>query len=203
MHQKIHEHFRINDPVLFSVIEQLGPPETGLRSINHFHSLCREIINQQLSGKVGDVITARFESLCKNGIVPEQVLVLSDETLRKTGMSWSKVRFIKSLADAVQSGVFGLEGLEGLGGLEDEEVIEQLTKVKGIGRWTAEMFLMFSMGREDIFSHGDLGLRRAIQKLYGFKKEPTKKQIEKLEKRWKPYRTYACKILWASLSLKP
>lgn len=199
MHQKIHEHFRINDPVLFAVIEHLGPLETGVQSVNHFHSLCREIINQQLSGSVGDVITARFESLFPKGISPEYVLALPDETIRNTGMSWSKVQFIKSLAIAVQSGVFGLEGLEGLERFEDEEVIEQLIRVKGIGRWTAEMFLMFSLGREDIFSHGDLGLRRAIQKLYGFKKEPTKKQIEKLEKRWIPYRTYACRVLWRSL----
>lgn len=180
-------------------MDHMGPLETGSRSVNHFHSLCREIINQQLSSKVGDVLTVRFEALCANGVAPEHVLALSDEALRNTGMSWSKVGFIKSLAEAVRSGIFGSKGLEGLEELDNEEVIVRLTKVKGIGRWTAEMFLMFSLGREDVFSHGDLGLRRAIQKLYGFKKEPTRKQIEKLEKRWTPYRTWACRALWKSL----
>ncbi len=199
MNRTIRHHFRVKDPELFAVIEKLGPLESDTRSGNHFRSLCREIISQQLSGRVGDVITARFEALCVNRIEPERILELCDESMRNTGMSWSKVRFIKALAEAVRSGMFGEEGLDGLEELGDEEVIVRLTKVKGIGRWTAEMFLMFSLGRDDVFSHGDLGLRRAIQKLYGFKKEPTKKQIEKLEKRWTPYRTWACRVLWRSL----
>ena len=83
----------------------------------------------------------------------------------------------------------------------DEDVIVELTKIKGIGRWTAEMFLMFTLGREDIFSYGDLGLRKGIMKLYGYKKEPTEQQMEKLATRWKPYRTYAARILWRSLEI--
>ena len=92
------------------------------------------------------------------------------------------------------------KGLEELEGLDDEEVIIELTKLNGIGRWSAEMFLMFSLGREDVFSYGDLGLRRAIQKLYKLKTEPTQKKAEKIANKWKPYRTYACRILWRSVS---
>ena len=86
--------------------------------------------------------------------------------------------------------------------MQDEEVIVELTKVKGIGRWTAEMFLIFTLGREDVFSFGDLGLKKGLMKVYGFKKEPTKKQIEKIVKNWSPYKSFASRILWGSLELE-
>jgi DNA-3-methyladenine glycosylase II len=92
--------------------------------------------------------------------------------------------------------------LEKLDKLSNEEIIRELTQVKGIGPWTAEMFLMFSLKREDVFSHGDLGLRNAIQKIYGFKEKPTIQQVEKIIKKWSPYKTYACRILWKSLMIK-
>lgn len=201
MDQTIRHHFRSRDPLLFAVLEHILSWDDPLERSDYYVSLCQSIISQQLSGKAADTIIARFETLLGNNVTPDTVLQVSEEQLRAAGMSWSKVRFLRALAEAIQQGVFGEEGLEGLDGLENEEVIVRLTKVKGIGRWTAEMFLMFTLKREDVFSYGDLGLKRAIQKLYGFKKEPTPKQIAKLEKHWSPYRTWACRILWKSLEL--
>jgi len=199
MDKKILLHFQSVDPILASLIEKVGPL-TISKSTDYFFHLCREIIGQQLSGKVADVIFARFEKLFSHKkITPQTVLKYSEETLRSTGMSWSKTRFIRDLAQTVVNKDINLEQLAQR---NNEEVIKELTKVKGIGPWTAEMFLMFTLGREDIFSHGDLGLRRAIQKLYHFKKEPTRKQIEKISRKWSPYRTYACRILWNSLDQK-
>ncbi|MEK9143248.1 MAG: DNA-3-methyladenine glycosylase 2 family protein [Patescibacteria group bacterium] len=161
--------------------------------------LCDDIIGQQLSSKVADVLIVRFHKLFPgNRITPRAVLALSEETLRGTGMSWSKTRFIRDLAQHVLTKSIQLDQLAKL---SDQDVIKELTKVKGIGPWTAEMFLMFTLGREDVFSYGDLGLRNAIKKLYGFKKDPTIKQMEKIVNKWKPYRTYAARILWKSLEL--
>ena len=193
-------HFRIVDPVLFSVAQTIILEEHAIRSPNrYFVSLCSEIIGQQLSGKVADVIVDRFEKLfSKRMVTPKRVLSVSEETLRGTGMSWSKARFIRDLAQQVLTKSIQLDKLTQL---PDQEVIKELTRVKGIGPWTAEMFLMFTLGREDVFSYGDLGLRKAISKLYGFKKDPTQRQMEKIVNKWKPYRTYAARILWKSLEL--
>lgn len=193
-------HFQIVDPILFSVASIVMLEDRDVRlPDDYFVSLCENIIGQQLSGKVSDVIFARFEKLFpKKNITPRTVLKLSEEKLRTTGMSWSKTRFIRDLAQKVLDTSVRLDHLSTL---PDEEVIKELTKVKGIGPWTAEMFLMFTLGREDIFSYGDLGLKNAIKKLYGFKKDPTIKQMEKIVNKWKPYRTYAARILWKSLEL--
>lgn len=201
MHHKAFVHFRLVDPILFSVARIIMLEEREVRtSDKYFVSLCEDIIGQQLSGKVSDVIFGRFKKLfpAKN-ITPRTVLKLSEEKLRTTGMSWSKTRFIRDLA---QKALDKSVQLDQLAQLADQEVIKELTKVKGIGPWTAEMFLMFTLGREDVFSYGDLGLKNAIKKLYGFKKDPTVKQMEKIVNKWKPYRTWAARILWKSLELK-
>lgn len=199
MNKKITVHFQTVDPILYSFLEK-HPSLTTItneKSPDYFKNLCREIIGQQLSGKVADVLFDRFEKLFSNKLVtPKRVFPLSEKILRGTGMSWSKTRFIRDLADKVLRKQLHLEKLNEL---TDQDVIRELTRVKGIGPWTAEMFLMFTLGREDVFSYGDLGLRRAIQKLYSFKKEPSMKQMEKIVNRWKPYRTYAARILWKSL----
>ncbi len=191
-------HFRIVDPILYSIAQTITLDDPSFRSSNrYFVSLCSEIIGQQLSGKVADVLFDRFEKLFpKRNVTPKRVLGISEETLRRTGMSWSKTRFIRDLARQV---VDKSVRLESLSTLSDAEVIKELTRVKGIGPWTAEMFLMFSLGREDVFSYGDLGLRNAMKKLYGFKKDPTVRQMERIVNKWKPYRTYAARILWKSL----
>ncbi len=165
---------------------------------DYFINLTRSIIGQQLSGKAASTIIGRFENLFpKKKISAKYLINLSDEVLRKVGMSYSKASFIKDLAKKILTGEVSFKNINKL---SDEDVINHLTKVKGIGPWTAEMFLMFSLARPNIFSHKDLGLNRAIQKLYGFKKPPTIKQIERIISKWEPYKTFASFALWESLN---
>jgi DNA-3-methyladenine glycosylase II len=131
-------------------------------------------------------------------ITPEKLLTLPDSKIRTVGTSWSKISYLKNLATHIQQKTIHLTKLPDM---NNEDVIQELTKVKGIGPWTAEMFLMFSLGREDVFSYGDLGLRKAIKQLYKFKRDPTHKQLEQIVNRWAPYRTWAARILWRSLEL--
>lgn len=198
MKNNAYDHFQSVDPILFSVAKTITLEAHPSRSPNlYFVSLCEEIIGQQLSGKVADVLFDRFEKLFpKRKVTPQRVLAISEATLRGTGMSWSKARFIRDLAHQVLTKSVQLAQLAQL---SDAEVIHELTRVKGIGPWTAQMFLMFTLGREDVFSYGDLGLRKAMKKLYGFKKDPTQRQMEKIANTWKPYRTFAARILWKSL----
>ena len=182
---------------MFGAAKRVGPVELKWRGPSDFFAaLCNEIVSQQLSDKVAEVLYQRLVSVCGGKITPGKITKLTDQHLRDTGMSWSKVKFIKNLADKVTKKEINLASLTKL---ENELVIEELVKLHGIGPWTAEMFLMFSLGREDVFSHGDLGLRRAIKKLYKFKKEPTRKQIDKIVSKWSPYRSYACLVLWRAV----
>lgn len=199
MDPKIILHFQTVDPILFSVINHIKPFSIE-KSDDYFLDLIEAIICQQLSDKAGATIFSRFQKLFpKEKITPKKVLSLTDAVIRNVGPSWSKVQYIKNIAQAVTDGTLDFCALDTL---NNEEIIKELTKIKGIGPWTAEMFLMFSLGREDVFSFGDLGLKRAIKNLYHFKKEPTRKQIEKISRTWSPYRTYACRILWGSLEIK-
>lgn len=201
MKKKVIQHFKECDEVLFSAIEKVGPlkileksgPET------YFVKLCGEIIGQQLNGKVVKVIFSRFENLFSNKkITPRKVLNIPHKTLRGVGMSHAKARYIRNLAEMIVSKEINFNDFENL---DNEQVAGELCKVKGIGPWTAEMFLMFTLAREDVFSHGDLGLRKAVEKLYSFKTCPTKEQIENIAIKWAPYRTYACLVLWQSLDV--
>lgn len=202
MHAQVRTHFQKTDPVLFAALSALEPVSYELvprKTEDYFEALCDAIISQQLSTKAGATIFGRFKDLYpKKRITPGDTLKLTDEQIRGVGASWSKARFIKDLAQNVSGKDIDLTLLPTL---SDGDVIATLTRIKGIGPWTAEMFLMFTLGREDVFSYGDLGLRRAIQKLYTFKKEPSQKQMEKIVKRWSPYRTYACRILWRTLDM--
>ncbi len=192
----IEKHFSSVDPILARHFYLIADMTLSV-STNPFVDLVESITSQQLSVKAGDTIFRRFKKLFPNGrISAKAILALSDQQIRDVGVSWSKVKYIKAIAEAVQSKKVMFARLPAL---SDEEVIAALTTIHGVGRWTAEMFLMFALGREDIFSYGDLGLRRGIQKLYGFKNEPTLKQMEKIVKKWAPYRTYAARILWRSL----
>ncbi len=192
------KHLRKIDPILAKVIDRTPQPQTKKRRGNYFKSLVEAIISQQLSNKAADTIIARFRQLFKQSGFPTplQVLRMSDDKIRAAGLSYGKISYIKDLAKAIESKQLNMRRLIRL---TDEEVIVHLTQVKGIGRWTAEMFLMFSLERPDVFSHGDLGLRNAIQKLYGFKRPPTVKQIEKIVIKWSPHRTLASRYLWRSL----
>jgi DNA-3-methyladenine glycosylase II len=167
---------------------------------NYFYSLAESIISQQLSVKAADTITKRLIALFpkKRFPTPQDILKLPAAKLRKTGVSGAKVLFLKDLARHVADKRLDFHKFPQW---TDEEIITHLTAVHGIGRWTAEMFLMFSLGRPDVFSPGDQGLKNSIRKLYGFKKEPTAKQMLKLVEVWRPHRTLACRYLWKSLAL--
>lgn len=198
-YHKVTQHFQTHDPLIFSLIETHGVQKICKKPQlnNHFSSLCREIIGQQLSGKVVDVIVARFHALCgTSDPTPNTILALPDQTLCDVGMSWAKVRYVKNLAEHAIAKTIQFDALHTY---DDERVIQELTKVKGIGYWTAEMFLMFTLGRANVFSFGDLGLKNAMKSLYGEKKVNTPKKIERIVQRWSPYKTYACLLLWKSL----
>ena len=208
MEQKI-KHLKRRDPILGSAIKKIGHEKFAAgadyfklpKRPNHFRSLVVAIINQQLSGKAAYTIQKRFEALFpgKKFPTPKDVLKIAPAKMRKVGLSRMKVSFIKDLAKKVLDGTVNFRKMPAW---TDEEVIEHLTSVKGIGRWTAEMFLMFSLGRDDVFSYGDLGLRNAMQRLYKMKSHPTPTQAEKISAAWKPYRTIASRILWASIDTK-
>ena len=186
------------DLVLAEIIKKV-PPFTHRKSENYFISLVESIISQQLSVKAADTIYARFEGLFLGKVItPEEVLELKDDVIRGVGISYQKISYIKDLAEkTLESGIL----FEQFEIMTDEEIIEELIKVKGIGRWTGEMFLMFVMGRPDVFSYGDLGIRNAIQKLYKFDHQPTQEEAEKIAENWKPQRTLACRYLWKSLDM--
>ena len=190
MKQEVRRHFKKVDPILFRAIEQVGELEDIVpqKSSEYFNSLCREIVAQQLGSGAVHAIAGRFNNLFpQKKPKPSYIVAIQEEELRKCGMSWAKARYIKDLAQKVITREVVLSKLSSL---SDEEVIIELTKIKGIGPWTAEMFLMFSLGREDVFSFGDLGLKNAMKKLYGQKKQ------EPIVARWSPYRSWASRILW-------
>lgn len=194
MNKKVIAHFHSVDPLLASVIPLIKPFRLEI-SDDPFSDLVESIICQQLSDKAGATIFARFQTLFPNKkISARAILKLPDKNIRAVGPSWSKVSYIKNVAKA------GLN-FQALQSLDDTQIIQELTKIKGIGPWTAEMFLMFSLGRPDVFSFGDLGLRRAIRKLYNLRKEPKRKRLVQISKKWSPYRSYAARILWRSLEL--
>lgn len=192
---KIHQHFQSVDPVLAKEFKrhkiQLMKP-----SQDYFNSLVESIISQQLSVKVSDVIYKRVVTAVGGTVTPEAILATSPDVLRAQGISFGKISFLKDLATKTIEGVLHFEEFNTL---SDEEISKELLVVKGIGPWTVEMFLMFTMAREDLFSFGDLGLKRAIQKLYNLPSEPTKQELMERSELWKPYRTYACRVLWKSL----
>lgn len=195
--EKAKRHLK-KDRVLRGVINRvnLKPRRAHKR---YFESLCVSIINQQLSGKAADAIEQKFRNLFGGKFPkPEAVLKKSDARLRAAGLSFPKIAYIKSLAKLIQQGKIKFNKFSKL---DDEQIIGQLIQVKGIGRWTAEMFLMFCLNRPDVFSHGDLGLRTAIKKLYKLDRDRHSKKYHALVESWKPYRTAAARYLWASQRL--
>ncbi len=161
-----------------------------------FSEIVDTILGQQLSGKAANTIIGRFKDLYGGRYPkPEQLLKTKDEKIRDCGTSWSKVSYIKNVARAVKSGGLNLKKISQM---SDTEVREELLKIKGIGNWTAEMVLMFTLRRSDIFSPGDMGLQNAIHKHYKVKKGDINKML-KIAKQWEPYRSLACRYLWRSL----
>lgn len=198
MSHKAREHLRKVDPKLTLYLDRIQL-EDLVKSKNLFSELCDMIISQQLSGKAAATIFERFKKLFPNNSVSmDSLLALPDVEIRACGASWAKVRSLKDLAMKVKDGSVKLHDLDKM---SDIEVKDHLIQIKGIGPWTAEMFLMFALVREDVFSMGDLGLKKGIMKVYGFRKDPSLAQIEKIVSLWKPYRSYASRILWKSLEI--
>ena len=184
------------DPKLARIIKVVGKYQITTTS-NYFESLIEAIITQQLAGSAAKAISKRFRGVYgKKFPKPADVLKTSDSKLRKTGLSGMKVKYIKDLSKNIESKKLKLQSLSKL---SDDEIVEQLTEVKGIGRWTAEMFLIFSLGRMDVLPVGDLGLRKGVQLLNSSAKLPTPDEIEELAEKWRPYRTVATWYLWKSL----
>lgn len=188
--------FLKKDPKLAKIIYQVGKYEISLVK-NPYRSLIDAIITQQLSGAAADSISKKFQKLYHGYPKPIDVINTSDSKLRSAGLSKMKVTYIKNLSEKIQSKELRINSLKDK---LDEEIISHLTQVKGIGRWTAEMFLIFSLGRLDVLPVGDLGLKKGIQRLYSMPTLPEKEEIEEIADKWRPYRTVATWYIWKSLN---
>lgn len=197
-HTKAIKHLKKVDPILAVIIEK-APIPVWTQQKDYYRALVETIIGQQLSGKAADTINARFNKLFPGEIyTPADVLKLSDETIRGVGISYSKIKYIKDLSQKTLDKFLDFENIHTL---SDADVMSHLVQVKGIGPWSAEMFMMFVLHRDDIFSTGDLGLKNAMIKLYKLRK-PSPKRLAQISKKWAPYRTWAARYLWMSLDLK-
>jgi DNA-3-methyladenine glycosylase II len=210
--RKAVNHLKKADPVLQAIIKNVGPCRMEFGA-PEFHSLAEAIIYQQLNGKAAVTIFNRFAALAGEPLTPEGILKLSDEQMRGVGLSKQKSAYLKDLAAKTAAGLLDFSKLPEM---PDEEVIEHLTQVKGIGVWTAHMFLMFSLRRPNVLPTGDFGVRMAMYKHYldrqrdkparkGRKRKiklPSPEQMQKIAKCWEPYRSVACWYLWRSLDIK-
>ena len=187
------------DPVLGGLIQSQEPMVYTQRgSGDYFHSLCRTIIGQQVSVKAAATIFGRFEKVTK--LDPKRVARLTEAQTKEIGLSRQKLSYLHDLAGHFVENPKIYNHLEQQ---TDEQVLEELVAVKGIGIWTAQMFLMFTLGRLDVFAPDDIGLQRAMKELYGWEAVPPKKELAAIAERWSPYRTVACWHLWQSLNNEP
>jgi DNA-3-methyladenine glycosylase II len=196
--RKAINHLKKSDPVLSAIIERVGacrmefgPPE--------FHSLAEAIVYQQLNGKAAVTIFNRFATLAGDPVTPEGILKLTDAELRSVGLSKQKSSYLKDMAQRASRGELDFSRLPEM---SDDDVIKHLTQVKGVGVWTAHMFLMFTLRRPNVLPTGDYGIQLAIKKYYKKRKMPKPEQMEKIAKAWEPYRSVACWYLWRSLDIK-
>src|SRR6478735_4922776 len=196
--RKAVAHLRKIDPDLAKVIDKIGPYK-GWPASNgtHFDAVCRSIVFQQLSGKAAGTIHGRFQGLYGGRTpLPDELATTSDEKLRAIGLSRQKSAYLKDLGSRVALGELPIETLHEL---SDEEIISALTQVKGIGRWTAQMFLMFRLGRLDVLPDLDLGIQKGIQRAYRLRKLPPPERVKKIGAKWAPYRTIASWYMWRLL----
>jgi DNA-3-methyladenine glycosylase II len=196
--RKAVNHLKKSDPVLRAIIERVGPCRMEF-GVPEFASLAESIVYQQLNGKAAETIFNRFAALAGEPLTPEGILKLSDEQLRSVGLSKQKSAYLKDLSAKTSAGLLDFARLPEL---SDGEVIKHLTQVKGIGVWTAHMFLMFSLRRPDVLPTGDYGVQVAIKKHYKKRKLPKPDVMEKIARPWAPYRSIACWYLWRSLDIK-
>lgn len=196
--RKAVNHLKKCDPVLRGIIERVGPCRMEYGPAE-FHSLAEAIVYQQLNGKAAVTIFNRFAALAGEPLTPEGILKLTDEQLRSVGLSKQKSAYLKDLAAKTAARQLDFARLPDL---SDEEVIQHLTQVKGIGVWTAHMFLMFSLRRPNVLPTGDYGVQMAVKKHYKKRKLPKPKDMEKIARAWEPYRSVACWYMWRSLDIK-
>jgi DNA-3-methyladenine glycosylase II len=191
-------HLKKSDPVLRAIIERIGPfrMEYGPPE---FHSLAEAIVYQQLNGKAAVSIFNRFAQLAGEPLTPEGILKLTDAQMRSVGLSKQKSSYLRDMAQRATSGQLDFSKLHEM---SDEDVIKHLTQVRGVGVWTAQMFLMFTLKRPNVLPTGDFGVQMAIKKHYNKRKLPKPAQMEKLAKPWEPYRSIACWYLWKSMDVK-
>ena len=188
--------------MLAALIREYGP--CGLATAqraDHFSALVRAIVFQQLSTKAASTIYSRLVALLPGGeLTPQALAAVTDDELRSAGISRQKGGYLRDLCAKVLAGEVPLDALEGM---DDEAVIAALTKIKGIGRWSAEMFLMFRLHRPDVLPVGDLGIVNAVKKVYRLRKKPTPDRLRRIGEAWKPYRSVASWYLWRSLDNAP
>ena len=196
--RKAITHLKKSDPIMRAIIERIGPCRMEYGP-PEFHSLAEAIIYQQLNGKAAIVIFKRFAALAGEPLTAEGILKLTDEQMRSVGLSKQKSSYLRDMAERAASGQLEFRKLHEM---SDEEVIKHLTQVKGVGPWTAQMFLMFTLRRPNILPTGDFGVQMAIKKLYNKRKIPKPAQMEKLARAWEPYRSIACWYLWKSIDVK-
>ena len=187
-------HLRKSDPILRDVIRKAGPFRLNLRH-DRFHALALAIVSQQISGKAARSIWEKLKGIV-DPLSPERIRQLTVEELRKAGLSKQKASYLVDLSEHLCEGRLNLKQI---GRLSDDAVIESLVAVKGIGVWTAQMFLIFSLGRLDVLPHGDLGVRTAIQKLYSLDELPNRETCHRIAEPWRPYASIAAWYCWRSL----
>lgn len=199
MHRKALKHLQSVDPVLERIIEQVGPCRLRpAAELSHYESVARSIVFQQLSGKAAETIYGRFAALFAGRPTATAMMALQDDAIRATGISRQKLSYLRDLSERVAGGSLPLESIADC---DDQAVIGHLTAVKGVGLWTAQMFLLFRLGRPDILPEGDLGVQKAMQRAYRMRKLPTPKRVLTVGAKWAPYRSVATWYLWRSLEV--
>lgn len=194
-----------SDETMGAIVEARGPLDVDSRTRGRpedaYGALVRSIVGQQLSVKAARSIYGRLtEQFGGRTPTPQELIDADPEVVRSAGLSRSKVNYLRSLAEHVLSGELELDRLDELG---DEQVEQELVAVKGLGRWTAQVFMIFHLGRPDVLPVGDLGVRRAVERAYGFEGLPSAEELERLGERWAPYRSLAALYLWESLDNVP
>ena len=182
------------DKYMQVLINKFGRPDLNPRQ-DYFQSLLRSIVFQQLSGKAAQTIYERFVNLIPktSNHCPNEVLKLDKEEMRKAGLSFRKIDYVRNLADYFKNNSFQKKDVERM---SDQEISKELIQIKGIGQWTVDMFLMFTLNRADILPCTDLGIQKGIMKILNMKNLPSKKEMENCSRKWRPYRTIACWYLW-------
>jgi DNA-3-methyladenine glycosylase II len=194
---RARRHLLRRDPVLAGVIRTVGPCRWADGTSDLFTGLVRAIASQQLSSKAADTILGRVHALLADErLAPESLLAIPRTSLRAAGLSERKTEYLHDVAGRFQRGELRQEMLDVL---SDEEVIRALTEVRGVGRWTAEMILIFRLRRPDVLPLDDVALMRAVKRAYGLRRTPTPKQFTRIAEAWRPWRSVACWYLWASL----